>query len=56
MIQPVIQHYELKRTSAIKVTTTKITDDFHYEWKPSMSTTKLTLHSEQNTKKAITVL
>jgi len=24
----------LKRTSAIKVATMKITDDFHYEWKP----------------------
>jgi len=24
----------LKRTSAIKVTTMKITDDFHFEWKP----------------------
>jgi len=25
----------LKRTSAIKVATMKITDDFRYEWKPS---------------------
>jgi len=24
----------LKRTSAIKIATMKITDDFHYEWKP----------------------
>jgi len=25
----------LKRTSAIKVATINITDDFHYKWKPS---------------------
>jgi len=37
----------LKRTSAIKVpvATMKITDDFHYEWKPSHATTKSTLYA-----------
>jgi len=41
-------HYEavqinncLKRTFAIKVGTMKITDNLHYEWKPSVPTTKL---------------
>jgi len=33
----------LKRTSAIKVATIKITDDFHYEWSHQMPTTKSTL-------------
>jgi len=38
-VQPVIQQYKStnvsKRISAIKVATTKITEDFRYEWKPS---------------------
>jgi len=35
----------LKRTSAAKVVTMKITDDFHYEWKPSRA--YHTFHDEQ---------
>jgi len=35
----------IKRTSAIKVVTMKITDNFHFEWKPSY-TTKSTLFME----------
>jgi len=37
MVQPVIQQQLFKRTSAIKVATMKIMDDFHYEWKPSLA-------------------
>jgi len=50
---------KLKRTSAIKVpvATMKITDDFHYEWKPSHATTKSTLYAisedEWNTKEDV---
>ena len=35
--------YCLKSTSAIKIATTKNTDDFHYKGKPSRATTKSTL-------------
>jgi len=44
----------LKRTSAIKVATRKITNNFHYEWKPYMLIKKSTLFTvskdEWNTK------
>jgi len=39
------QHNHMKRTSAINVAATKITDNFHYERKPSCATTKSTLFS-----------
>jgi len=38
----------LKRISAIKITTMKITNDFSYEWKPSCAYHKIgTFHGEQ---------
>jgi len=41
-VQPVIQHYNcLKITSAIKVATMKIIDDFRYKWKPSCAYHKI---------------
>jgi len=41
-------NYCLKRTSAIKVATMKITDDFCYELKPSHAYRKInTFHGEQ---------
>jgi len=42
---PIIHQYKsttvLKRTSAIKVATMKITGDFYYEWKPSRAYHKI---------------
>jgi len=38
----------LKITSAIKVATLKITDNFHYEWKPSCAYQKIDIfHGKQ---------
>jgi len=34
-----------KKTSAIKAAPMKVTDDFHYKWKPYH---KITLHGEQD--------